>query len=115
MIEELIRVRGIGPTAAERLMNAGVKSIEEIAKSKPEELAWIKGIGMISANYIIQNAKELLNLEKGIQKVLNSIKENFAKSCPKCGGDMNERLIILGPEKRLRANQCVLCKFYMPK
>ena len=114
MIEELIRIRGIGPTAAERLMNAGVKSVEEIAHSKPEELAWIKGIGMVSANNIIQNAKELLNLEKGIQNVLNSIKENFAKSCPKCGGDMNERLIILGPERRLRANQCMLCKFYMP-
>jgi len=115
MIDELIRVRGIGPTAAERLINAGVKSIEEISDSKPEELAWIKGIGMVSAKNIIQNAKELLNLEKGIQKVLNSIKENFAKSCPKCGGDMNERLIILGPERRLRANQCVLCKFYLPK
>ncbi len=115
MIEELIRVRGIGPTAAERLMNAGVKSIEEIAQSKAEELAWIKGIGMVSAKNIIQNAKELLNLEKGIQKVLNSIKENFSKSCPKCGGEMNERLIILGPERRLRANQCILCKFYMPK
>ncbi|TKJ22059.1 MAG: hypothetical protein CEE43_07535 [Promethearchaeota archaeon Loki_b32] len=114
MIEELIRVRGIGPTAAERLMNAGVKSVEEIAHSKPEELAWIKGIGIVSANSIIQNANELLNLEKGIQNVLNSIKENFAKSCPKCGGDMNERLIILGPERRLRANQCMLCKFYMP-
>ena len=114
MIEELVRVRGIGPTAAERLVKAGVKSIEEIAKSKPEQLAWIKGIGMISADNIIQNANELLNLEKGIQKVLNSIKENFAKSCPKCGGDMSERLIILGPEKRLRANQCAVCKFYMP-
>jgi len=114
MIEELIRVRGIGPTAADRLINAGVKSIEEIAKSKPEELAWIKGIGMISANKIIQNANELISLEKGIQKVLNSIKENFAKSCPKCGGDLNERLIILGPERRIRANQCKLCKFYMP-
>ncbi|MEE9378874.1 MAG: DUF4332 domain-containing protein [Candidatus Lokiarchaeia archaeon] len=114
MIEELVRVRGIGPTAAERLVKAGVKSIEEIAKSKPEQLAWIKGIGMISADKIIQNANELLNLEKGIQKVLNSIKENFAKSCPKCGGDISERLIILGPEKRLRANQCAVCKFYMP-
>ncbi|MCK4379495.1 MAG: DUF4332 domain-containing protein [Candidatus Lokiarchaeota archaeon] len=114
MIEELVRVRGIGPTAAERLVKAGVKTIEEIAKSKPEQLAWIKGIGMISADNIIQNANELLNLEKGIQKVLNSIKENFAKSCPKCGGDISERLIILGPEKRLRANQCAVCKFYMP-
>jgi len=114
LIEELIRVRGIGPTAAERLINAGVKTIEEIAKSKPEELAWIKGIGIISASKIIENANKLLSLEKDLQKVLNSIKENFAKSCPKCGGDMTERLIILGPERRLRANQCALCKFYMP-
>jgi Holliday junction resolvasome RuvABC DNA-binding subunit len=114
LIEELIRVRGIGPTAAERLINAGVKTIEEIAKSKPEELAWIKGIGIISASKIIENADKLLNREKNLQKILNSIKENFAKSCPKCGGDMTERLIILGPERRLRANQCALCKFYMP-
>ena len=115
MIEELVRVRGIGPTAAERLVNAGVKTIEEIAKSKPEQLAWIKGIGMLSANKIIENALELLKLEKGIQRVLNSIKENFSKSCPKCGGDMAEKFIILGPERRLRVNQCNLCKFYMPK
>ncbi len=115
MIEELVRVRGIGPTAAERLVNAGVKTIEEIAKSKPEQLAWIKGIGMLSANKIIENALELLKLEKGIQRVLDSIKENFSKSCPKCGGDMTEKFIILGPERRLRANQCNLCKFYMPK
>jgi len=115
MTEELIRVRGIGPTAAERLIIAGINSIEEIANSKAEELAWIKGIGMLSANKIIENALELIKLEKGIQKVLNSIKENFSKSCPKCGGDMTEKFIILGPERRLRANQCNLCKFYMPK
>jgi Holliday junction resolvasome RuvABC DNA-binding subunit len=115
MIEELLRVRGIGPTAAERLISSGIKTIDEIANSKPEELAWIKGIGMVSASKIIENALELIKLEKGIQKVLNSIKENFAKSCPKCGGEMSEKLIILGPERRLRANQCNLCKFYMPK
>ncbi|MBA7534122.1 hypothetical protein ES705_26368 [subsurface metagenome] len=115
MTEELIRVRGIGPTAAERLIIAGINSIEEIASSKAEELAWIKGIGMLSANKIIENALELIKLEKGIQKVLNSIKENFSKSCPKCGGDMAEKFIILGPERRLRVNQCNLCKFYMPK
>ncbi len=115
MIDELVRVRGIGPTAAERLVNAGIKSIDEIAKSKPKELAWIKGIGMVSAKKIIENALELIKLEKEIQNVLNSIKDNFAKSCPKCGGELKEKLIILGPERRLRANQCKLCKFYMPK
>ena len=34
MIEELVRVRGIGPTAAERLVNAGIKSIDEIANNQ---------------------------------------------------------------------------------
>jgi len=114
MVEELVRVRGIGPTAAERLVNAGIKTIDQIAKSKIEDLAWIKGIGMVSAKNIIKNANDLINLEKGIQIVLNSIKENFAKSCPKCGGETREKLIILGPERRIRANQCQLCKFYMP-
>ncbi|KKM17519.1 hypothetical protein LCGC14_1674970 [marine sediment metagenome] len=114
MLDELVRVRGIGPTAAERLINAGIKSIDEIAHSKPKELAWIKGIGLISAKNIIENALELIKLEKGIQNVLNSIKENFSNNCPKCGGDMIKRLIILGPERRLSANQCTLCKFYLP-
>ena len=114
MLDELIRVRGIGPTAAERLIEAGIKSIEQIVNSKSEELAWIKGIGMKSAKKIIENALELINLEKGIQQVLNSIKVNFSKSCPKCNGDMKERFIILGPERRIRVNQCSLCKFYLP-
>ena len=114
MLDELVRVRGIGPTAAERLINAGIKSIDEIAHSKPEELAWIRGIGLTSADKIIENALELIKLEKGIQNVLNSIKENFTHTCPKCGGDMAEKLIILGPERRLRAKQCTLCKFYLP-
>ena len=108
-----MNVPNIPPTIAISF-NINNANIIPSHKSKPEDLAWIKGIGMVSASSIIQNAKELLNLEKGIQNVLNSIKENFAKSCPKCGGDMNERLIILGPERRLRANQCMLCKFYMP-
>ena len=115
MYEELVRVRGIGPIAADRLHQAGIRTIEEIASSKTEELAWIKGIGKISADKIIENAKEILKLEKGIENVLNSIKKNFIESCPKCGGSMQERLIVLGPEKRLRAHQCSLCKFYLPK
>ncbi len=99
MIEELIRVRGIGQIAAERLINAGVKSIEEVANSNPEQLAWIKGIGMISAKKIIENANELINLEKGIQKVLNSIKENFAKSCPKMWWRYERKIDYIGTRK----------------
>ena len=62
----------------------------------------------------MQLAKEILKLEKGIEKVLEEIKNNFEKSCPKCGGNMEKKFIILGPENRIRANQCLLCKFYLP-
>jgi formate dehydrogenase maturation protein FdhE len=109
------RVKGIGPITAERFYKAGITTIEEIAQSKPEELAWIKGIGITSANKIIENAKEILRVEDGIQKVLNSIKENFTNTCPKCGSPLKEKLIILGTERRLRVYQCTVCKFYMPK
>lgn len=115
MLNELERVSGIGPIAATNLNKAGVKTIEEIAEATPEELAWIKGIGIISAKKIIENAINLLKLEKNIQFVLNSIKENFVKNCPKCGGSMKSKYIILGPERRLKVNQCTVCKFYLPE
>ncbi len=115
MSNELERVSGIGPIAATNLNKAGVKTIEEIAEAKPEELAWIKGIGIISAKKIIENANNLLKLEKNIQLVLNSIKESFVKNCPKCGGGMKNKYIILGPERRLKVKQCIVCKFYLPE
>jgi len=115
MSNELERVRGVGPIAAVNLNKAGVKTIEEVANSTIEELAWIKGIGIISAKKIIENANELLQLEKSIQKVLDSIKENFVKNCPKCFGAMKGKYIILGPNRRLKVRQCTVCKFYLPE
>ncbi|MBN1801018.1 MAG: hypothetical protein JW891_05885 [Candidatus Lokiarchaeota archaeon] len=114
MSEEIERVKGIGPAAASRLFKAGIKTIEQLAEARPEDLAFVKGIGVISAKKIIENANEILRLEKGIEKVLEEIKNNFQRSCPKCGGDMEKRFIILGPERRISANQCLLCKFYLP-
>ena len=111
---ELLRVKGIGPVAAERLNKAGIVTIQQVADARPEELAFVKGIGKVTANKIKENAKYLLNFERGLTIVLDKIKENFAKSCPKCGGDMVKKFIILGPERRISANQCKLCKFYMP-
>jgi len=115
MSNELERVGGIGPVASINLKKAGVKTIENIASSTPEDLAWIKGIGIVSAKSIIENANNLLKLEKNIQLVLNSIKENFVKTCPKCSGSMRSKYIILGPERRLKVRQCTVCKFYLPE
>ena len=114
MVEELIRVRGIGKNAAKRLINAGVNTISQLAEAKPEDLAFVKGIGIVSAKKIIQNAKHLSTLERGLTIVLDIVKRNFLQYCPKCGGTMEKKYIILGPERRLNANQCVLCKFYLP-
>ncbi len=111
---ELLRVKGIGPKAAERLNKAGINSIEQLANARPEELAFVKGIGIISAKKIKENAQYIMNFERGLTIVLDKIRENFSKSCPKCGGDMEKKFIILGPERRISANQCKLCKFYMP-
>ncbi|GAH14015.1 unnamed protein product, partial [marine sediment metagenome] len=63
MSNELERVSGIGPISSINLSKAGVKTIEDIASSKPEDLAWIKGIGIVSAKNIIENANDLLKLE----------------------------------------------------
>ena len=115
MSNELERVSGIGPISSINLSKAGVKTIEDIASSKPEDLAWIRGIGIVSAKNIIENANDLLKLEENIQFVLNSIKENFVKTCPKCSGTMKSKYIILGPERRLKVRQCNVCKFYLPE
>jgi hypothetical protein len=114
MTEELMRVRGIGKVAADRLLAAGIKTIDQIAQSRPEDLAFVKGIGMITAGKIIENAKHLSTLERGLTIVLDMVKRNFLQSCPKCGGEMKKKFIILGPERRLAANQCQLCNFYLP-
>ncbi len=114
MVEELMRVRGIGKTAAKRLLAAGLATISQLAESKPEQLAFVKGIGMVSAKQIIKNALHLSRLEKGLTYVLDIVKKNFLQNCPKCGGKMQKKFIILGPERRISANQCVLCKFYLP-
>ena len=115
--DNLMRVRGIGPTAASRLSEAGIKTIEHVANAKPTELSTVKGIGIVSAEKIIGNAKHLMTLERGLSIVLDHIKTNFVKNCPKCGGgDMQERFIILGPKRgKLPVYQCAVCRFYLPR
>ncbi|MGV9197885.1 MAG: helix-hairpin-helix domain-containing protein [Promethearchaeia archaeon] len=115
MAEDLRRIKGIGPVMADRLYEAGVKNIEQLAHSSIEELAFVNGIGKYSAKRIKKNAKHLLMLEKGLTIALDSIKKEFEKKCPKCGGNMESKFIIIGPEKRMNVNQCKICKFYLPK
>ena len=115
MSDDLVRIWGIGPVSALRLHDAGISTIEQVANASPPELAFVKGIGTKTAEKIIENAKYLMTVEKGLTIVLDHIKNNFEQNCPKCGGDMEEKFIILGPERRIAAKQCILCKFYLPR
>ena len=115
MSEDLRRIKGIGPVMADRLYEAGVKNIEQLAQASIEELAFVNGIGKYSAKKLKKNANHLLMLEKGLTIALDSIKKEFEKKCPKCGGKMESKFIIVGPQKRMNVNQCTICKFYLPK
>jgi len=114
MSEDLVRIWGIGPVAATKLKEAGISSIEQVANASPPELAFVKGIGIKSAEKMISNAKYLMTVEKGLTIVLNHIKTDFEQNCPKCGGGMDEKFIILGPSRRIATRQCIICKFYLP-
>jgi len=52
-------VKGVGQKAKD-LRELGVKSAEELSLASPKELAKIKGIGLASAQKLIDNAKEML-------------------------------------------------------
>ncbi|MHA1305158.1 MAG: helix-hairpin-helix domain-containing protein [Candidatus Heimdallarchaeaceae archaeon] len=54
-------VNGIGATKAQLLRDAGIKTVQQLANIKVEELTKIKGIGPSTAAKYIKNAKDLLN------------------------------------------------------
>ncbi len=57
---QLTDVSGLGESKANLLYSAGIKSVEQLANSKVEELVKIKGIGESTALKYINNAKKLL-------------------------------------------------------
>lgn len=114
MSDDLVRVWGIGPVAASRLFDSGITTIAQVAKATPPELAFVKGIGVKTAGKIIENAKYLMTVEKGLTIVLDHIKTNFEQNCPKCGSDLEKRYIIINITNRIHVLQCTTCKFYLP-
>ena len=86
MSYELEDVKGLGKKA-ENLREAGIDTVEKLAKSKAEDLIDIKGIGKTSAEKIIDSAKELLQDKGGeIQEEetekdedLKKVEEDLAK------------------------------------
>lgn len=58
--EFLTTLKGVGPHLAEILIGAGIRTIKELTHSKAPQLAQIKGIGQVTAQKIIEAAREHL-------------------------------------------------------
>ena len=77
---ELNDVKGIGKKI-DVLKEAGIDSVEKLARSKLEDLTEIKGIGRSTAEKIIDNAKELLKSSKsGSTEILKEEKLESVES-----------------------------------
>lgn len=63
LIEELSRIDGVNEDLAERLVEAGYESIQEVAEADPEELILIKGIGKKSVEGIQDSAEDIFDSE----------------------------------------------------
>ncbi len=61
-IKEVEDLPGIGPQAAEKLINAGYKTLESIAVASPLELIEIAGLGEGTATKAINAAREALEM-----------------------------------------------------
>ncbi|MGQ9551487.1 MAG: helix-hairpin-helix domain-containing protein [Candidatus Bathycorpusculaceae bacterium] len=59
-VEQLRRVKGVGPKRAAQLMNIGISSVEELGKASAEELAAKLKISPKIAEKWIAKAKELV-------------------------------------------------------
>jgi predicted RecB family nuclease len=66
---QLEDVKGIGSETAKKFSEAGIKSVEILASTKPEDIVKlkIKGIGKATATKFIENASTLLK-EKTIEQ-----------------------------------------------
>jgi len=55
---ELTNLHGIGESTKNRLISAGITSIDQLAGLTPEQLAKVKGFGLATSKKIIENAQE---------------------------------------------------------
>jgi ribosomal protein L13E len=60
VILDLTKVKGIGPKLSEKLIKAGVKSVNRLAASNPERIAKAIGVSEERASTLIKNARSLL-------------------------------------------------------
>ncbi|MCK4736828.1 MAG: hypothetical protein KAT65_30520, partial [Methanophagales archaeon] len=55
----LTNIEGIGATRATKLEEAGIKTLEDLARAIPQEIAEIAGVSNSVASYWIEKAEEV--------------------------------------------------------
>jgi len=62
--EDITKIKGVGPSVAQKLREHGFDTIEVLAKSTIAQLSSIKGIGSTTAQKIVEGAKALTSRKK---------------------------------------------------
>ncbi len=62
-IRDITDLPGVGPTTAQKLIEAGYATIEAIAVANPLELSQVTGIPILTAQKIIEAAREALDID----------------------------------------------------
>ena len=79
--DDLTKIKGIGATTAEKLYNAKIVTIKQIAEMNPERLSETPGVGLATATKIIASAKTYLSssqtgvIAKSSPRVILSVKD----------------------------------------
>ncbi|MGV9171318.1 MAG: helix-hairpin-helix domain-containing protein [Promethearchaeia archaeon] len=99
----LTEIKGIGPSAAEKLKNAGISNVEDLAESSEDNLIKIKGIGK-------RSAKKWISLA---QKLSSTSSEKKPTQKPK--SSKSRKKISKGSSPNHRAAKSKIKKQYSPK
>ena len=78
-IKDITDLPGVGPNAAQKLIEHGYTSIEAIAVATPHELSQVTGIPLPTAQKIIQAAREALDIRFKTAKELKMERLNVRK------------------------------------
>ena len=79
MAAPLIKITGIGPAAAQTLMDHGFKTVESIADTTVEKLSAVPGFSVIRAQKTIDAANQLLASTTSDSATATSVKKPAVK------------------------------------
>jgi len=97
-IKDITDLPGVGPSTAQKLIDAGFTTIEAIAVSTPHELAQLTGIPLVQAQKIIEAAREALDIK--IKKAIELKREKMKAKKITTGSKSLDELLGGGVETR---------------